>query len=303
MHCDYLNVTIPEGHSDSVRTELLSIVTTAGAIAVNRGLYRVATGGTFKHEEKRGFHFFGASGDMLASLRGLGALAPYLAAIGDVPHNVSLMHVAHDVHGSDSPTVLKHLVKKVRSADGIRLTRKKLNPQTQVMTVLSQGRDGRDTGTVYLGRRKSEVWAKVYDKQHERYQRASESVPPCTRYELSASGKSGASLRDVYEPDAIFWHFMSEVLPAPENAPAWVPGGAGFSLPPRVSYLPAEALKRLVEGSAQLEQMFELVDRIGPHGYARFLRLVNDCYKAHVSPTINRFLVEGATDSLEAERS
>lgn len=303
MHCDYLNVTVPEGHSDIVRSELLNIVTTAGAIAVNRGLYRVATGGTFKHEEKRGFHFFGASGDMLSSLRGLGALAPYLAAIGDVPHNVSLMHVAHDVHGSDSPTVLKHLVKKVRSASGIRLTRKKLNPQTQVMSVLSQGRDGRDTGTLYLGRRKSEVWAKVYDKQHERFQRASEEVPPCTRYELSASGKSGASLRDVYEPEAIFWHFMSEVLPAPENAPEWVPGGAGFTLPPRVSYLPAEALKRLVEGSEQLSQMFEFVDRIGPEGYARFLRLLNDRYRAHSTSTINRSVGHAASGPPRGERA
>lgn len=303
MHCDYLNITVPEGHSDSVRSDLLSIVTATGAIAVSRGLYRVATGGTFKHEEKRGFHFFSASGDMLAALRGFGAFASYLTAIGDAPHNVSLMHVAHDVHGSDSPTVLKHLVKKARSAGGISLTRKKLNPQTQVLTMLSQGRDGRDTGTVYLGRRGAEVWAKVYDKQHERFQRAGVEMPPCTRHELSVSGKAGASLGDAYQPDAIFWHFMSEVLPAPENAPEWVPGGLGFSLPPRVSYLPSEALKRLIEGSAQLTQMFELADRMGPHGYARFLRLMNDRYKAHVSTTINRGLVGDGSKLSEAERA
>lgn len=303
MHCDYLNITVPEGHSDSVRAELLSIVSATGAIAVNRGLYRVATGGTFKHEEKRGFHFFSASGDMLASLRGFGAFSSYLSAIGDAPHNVSLMHVAHDVPGSDSPTVLKHLVKKARSTGGIRLTRKKLNPQTQVLTMLSQGRDGRDTGTVYLGRRGAEVWSKVYDKQHQLFQVMGREVPPCTRYELSVSSKAGASLRDAYEPEAIFWRFMSEVLPAPENAPDWVAGGAGFSLPPKVSYLPSEALKRLVEGSAQLTQMFELADRMGPHGYARFLRLMNDRYKAHVSATINRGSVENLSGLSEADRA
>lgn len=281
MHCDYLNVTVPESDAQPVESELLSIVSSIGASAVATGIYKLTSGGTFKTEPKRGFQFFSASGDFLATLRSHGLYDTYLSAIALAPHNVSLMHVAHDLYGSDSPALLAQIVKRTRKEPGIRLTRKRLNPRSQVRTLFSQSADGRDTGTVYLGTRKSEVWAKVYDKQQERLQNAGQETPPCTRYELSVSGKAGASLKDAHSPAAIFWHFMSEVLQRPPGAPEWVKGGLGYALPPKVALLPAEALKRLVESSPQLRQMFTLSDRIGPKGYERFLRLLHDAYEEH----------------------
>jgi len=281
MHCDYLNVTVPDGDADSVTGELLSIVSAVGGSAVMPGLFKLATGGTFKTEAKRGFQFYSASGDFLAGLRGHGMFENYLSAFAG-PHNVSQMHIAHDVYGTDTPALLGKLVKRTRKEPGVRLTRKKLNARTQVKTLFSASADGRDTGTVYLGNRKAEVWAKVYDKQNERLQNANQEIPPCTRYELSVSGKAGASLRDAHSPEAIFWNFMSDVLPAPSDAPEWFKGGQGFSLPPKVALLPAEALKRLIESSPHYDQIFALADRMGPHGYDYLLRLINARHNTHL---------------------
>lgn len=280
---DYLNTTVPDGHAHVVQSELLKIVTSVGATAVAEGLFKLSTGGTFKVTEKTNFVVYGASGDMLAALRDQGAFATYLSALADVPHNVSLMHATQDYYFSDSPKIIRSLVKKVRSKKGLRLSRKRLDPCKQVRTLLSQSPHGEDTGTVYLGGRKAEVWAKAYDKQQERMVNAGQEVPPCTRFELSVSGKAGACLKDAYSPEAIFWHFMSEVLPRPPGAPEWVPGRQGFDLPPKVALLPAEALRRLVESSPQLQQMFSLSDAVGRHGYEFFLRCLNDQYQRHLN--------------------
>ena len=281
MHCDYLNITVPETDSDTVHGELLEVISTVGASAVYDGLFKLPTGGTFKTEEKRGFTMFGTSGDFLATLRSHGLFPTYLSAFAGLPHNVSQMHIAHDLP-IDSPREIRRLYAKVQSDDGLRLTRKKLHPSSQVKKLTSPGGDGRETGTIYLGTRRAEVWAKVYDKQLERKQRANQDIPTTTRYELSVSGKAGASLRDAQDPEAIFWHFMSEVLPAPPDAPEWVKGGLGYSLPSKIALLPAEALKRLLENSAQLQQMFDLSERIGPHGYDYLLRQINERYQEHV---------------------
>jgi hypothetical protein len=289
MHCDYLNITVPEDASGGVTQEVLKIVSAVGAQAVTRGLYKLATGGTYKVDDKLGFSFFSASGDMLSALRGSDSFASYLSAFASVPHRVSNMHVAHDLHGSDSPAILKALVKKARSGAGIKLTRKKLNPQTQVKSILSQSVDGRETGSVYLGSRTAEVRAIVYDKQNERLQRASVVVPPCTRFELSVSGKVGVSLRDAQLPDAVFWHFMRDVLPVPSGVPDWAPNGVFFELPAKVALLPATALKKLIQDSPQVEQMFRLADSVGPKGYEYMLRLINDQYQRH-----SRVVAEGS---------
>lgn len=281
MHCDYLNVTVPESHSSDVESDLLGIITSAGAACVYDGLYKLTSGGTYKAESKRGFSFFSASGDFLATLRANGLFSTYLAAFAGVPHNVSMMHVAHDVPG-DSSKEIKRLWRKVRSDTGIKLTRKRLRPETQVKKLTSPGIDGRETGTIYLGTRKSEVWAKAYDKQLERLQRANQHIAPVTRFELAVSGKAGASLRDAYDPDAIFWHFMSDVLPAPPDAPPWEKGGVGFSLPEKIALLPAEALRRLVQTSPQLQQMFDLSDRIGAHGYEYLLRQIHSRHEEYL---------------------
>lgn len=283
MHADYLNITVPTTQVVPVQSEILSVISSVGAVGSAGGVYRLATGGTFKVDERRGFTLFGASGDALGALRGASLYESYLSPFALVPHNVSLLHIAHDVRG-DAPTVLKSLVAHSRGSRGLKLSRKRLNPETQVRTLLSMGRDGRDTGTVYLGTRKAECRAKVYDKSDERFRRAGLEIPPTVRYELEVTGKTGVSLKDAYEPEAIFWHFMSDIFgSAPSGISEWVPGGQGFSIAPGVPSLPAESLRRLLDGSPFLAQCFALADSIGPHGYEYFLRLLHERYGAVTS--------------------
>ena len=282
MHCDYLNTTVPDTHSDSIKSDILNIASSVGAVAVQDGLYKILKSGTLKIDDKRGFTLFSASGGFLSALRDYGAFASYLSIISDVPHNVSLMHVAHDIQGDNSPATLGRIYKRATGDRGVRLTRKRVK---YVKKLMSPGPDGRDTGTVYLGHRRSEVWAKVYDKSKERFDNAGVDVPPCTRYELSVSGKAGASLRDAYSPAPMFWHFMTNVLSGAPEGSEWSPGSQGFTLPPNVALLPAESLRRLLESSPQFSQMLTLADQIGPHGCEYFLRLVNDRVREHQRST------------------
>ena len=225
MHADYLNVTMPDGDAPDVESELLKIVAAVGGTSITDGLYKLTSGGTFRSEAKRNFHYFGVSGDFLATLREHALYDAYLGAVAYAPHKVTRLDIAHDVYDSDSPAVLARLVRATRSEKGVRLSRKKLNPQTQVRTMFSMSDDGRDTGLVYLGGRTAEVKAKVYDKRLERKQVANVDFPACTRFELTVTDKVGVSLRDAQSPEAIFWNFMSEVLPAPPDASEWVKGG------------------------------------------------------------------------------
>jgi len=283
MHCDWLTVTVPEGDAHGVSGLLLNLITSVGGLAVGEGLFRVCKS-TYKHGTKAGFSYFSASGGVLDTLRSHGMYTTYLTAIADVPHRVTRLDVAHDVYGQSTIAEINRLYRKSRSP-GIALTRKRLK-SNQVTRILRPDRFGEDTGTINFGRRgKAEVTARVYDKAAERWERAGEEFPPCTRYELTVTHKAGATLKDAHSPDAIFWHFMSEILTAPPDAPQWVKGDEiGFHLA-KVASLPSEALKRLVERSPQLLQMFELADEIGPYGYDRLLRLINDRHDAYLRST------------------
>ena len=284
MHCDWLNVTVPEGDADRVSGTLLNLVTSIGGLAVCEGLYRLSDKSTFKYENKRGFSLFSASGGVLSALRSNGLFPTYLNAVGEVPHRVTRLDVAHDVYDRSTIKEIRRLSRKSKSP-GIALSRKKLKVN-QVTKILRPDRFGNETGTINFGHRaRNEVTARVYDKANERFERVGEEMPPCTRYELTVTDKAGASLKDAYSPEAVFWHFMSEILSPPSDAPQWIKGASGFNLGPKVSLLPSEALRRLVERSPQLLQMFELADDIGPHGYDRLLRLINAQHDAYLRST------------------
>lgn len=294
MHSDYLNVTVPDTDSRSVTESLLEIVSSVGAVAAHKGLYKLSGRGTLKLGGKPGYELYSASGGLLEALREHGMYSTYLTVFGEVPHRVTQLHVAHDVYDLDAPKLLQALYRRADGQPGIHLTRKRAQPKQ----IMAPGRDGRTTGTVYLGTRKSEAWAKVYDKAQERWDRAREEWPPCVRFELSVSGKAGVSLRDAYSPESIFWHYMRDVLgPPPSDVPDWEPGAQGFSLPSKVSLLPAEALRRLVESSPQLEQMLDLSRQLGPHGYAHLMRLINARCLQHARASTDQpgFAMDGAS--------
>lgn len=277
MHCDWVNISVPEDSTPEVDRELRLILGSIGALSGLRQatgeLHKLSSGGTLKKTDGRGFSFYGASGAFLEALRANDLFDNYLSVFASVPHSVTRMDIAHDVF-TDAPPVLRKLYSDCKKGK-IQLTRKRLSPG-QFSWSQHVRDDGADSGTVYLGRRTSEVYAKVYDKLKERQDAGfSDYTTPTTRYELTVSGKQGISLADVQRPVALFWRYMSGILPRPKSVPDWSPlDDAGFSVRPRRSLLPAEVLKQSVEDSLELDKLIGLARDIGPHGYDYFLSLL-----------------------------
>jgi len=276
MHADYLSVTMTEDSYELVMSEVMPLLGTLGIAGAHEGLMKLINGGSLKMGATRGgVHHVSGSGAFLDALRAHNLYQNYLHILGSVPHRVTRLDVAHDVY-CDSPRVLKRLQRRAYKGD-IQLTRKKIDPHTQVKNIMGLDREGRSTGTLYLGPPKPQVVsAKIYDKRHERWSRAGKDIPATLRYELKLGRKAHVSLRDAWEPDPVFWHYMSDLLPAPEGVPQWTPHGEGFHLPPGIEVLPAQSLKRLVETSDLADRMISLADRIGPNGFDYLLRLLGD---------------------------
>lgn len=283
MIIDYLSVTMTEESHAAVIEEITPILAHIGVVSAFQGVYKLSSGGALKTGPTRGsVYHVSASGDMLSALRAENLYQNYLSVLSEVPHRITRMDVALDVH-CDAPKALKRLTKRAYAGD-IKLTRNRVDPRTQVQKVLGLNREGRETGTLYLGPKKPQIAkCRVYDKRQERWNRVGLDIPPTLRYELQLGRKSNCSLRDAWEPDPVFWHFMQDLLPAPSGVPEWVPYGEGFKLPPSVALLPAEALKRLLESSDVTDRLLSLSDRIGPQGFEYLVRLLRN---KHESKTI-----------------
>ena len=278
MHADYLSVTMSEENCHAVVDELTPILAHLGIASAYEGLYKLHTGGTLKTGRSRGpAHHVSASGDFLNALRGYNLWAEYLMILGARPCRVTRLDIAQD-YQCDAPVELRKFRKKVE-AGKVSLTRRKLDLQTQYNAIMSLNRYGEESGTVYIGPRSVQVAGlKVYDKAKQQYDKFGRDMPPTLRWELKLGRKAGLSLRDAYEPDPVFWHYMSDLLPAPDGVPAWVPNDDKLSLPTRTKLLPAESLKRLVESSDSFARAFTLADMIGAHGMDYFVRLLTELY-------------------------
>jgi len=276
MICDWATVTVPERHSHEVYGELKLLLHAVGALQATEEIWRIGASSTVKVVERNGFTVFGTSGGVLGELRSRDLFDDYLSVFSSVPHRVSRMDIAHDVF-SPSHKILKSIYNRANSGS-IQLTRKTLNPGPQIRRIMSKGSDGLDTGTVYLGTRKSEVSARIYDKQNEVLSKGGPDIGPTTRYELTITDKAGASLRDVHQPNAAFWHFMSDVLPPPANAPVWEKGFSGYVIDRKSDLLPAELLAKKVALSSDIRSLLELADEIGPNGFKYLVRQLEARY-------------------------
>ena len=274
MHVDYLNVTVPETDAPSPERAIRSILAEVGAESVKAGLWKLqGSWGSFKLEPVGKVRRFSASGGVLDAVRAAGLYGTFLAAFQDVPHRVTLMDVAHDVAGADAPSAVMALKERIVSGPGVGLTRKRLRPG-QFHFELGVDHQRRETGTVYLGQRTAEVRARIYDKGHEMRSKGRGDPGDLLRYELTVTGKVGVSLKDASVPEPLFWHYMRHVLTPPEGVADWVPGGLGYALPPKIALLPAEALRRKVENSTELESWGLLADSLGPQGRVWLLGLL-----------------------------
>ena len=282
--CDYVSCTTPREHYPEVSASLLELLRAAGGHAEQDGLLRLGERGTFKHQVKYGVGVYSLSGDALAELRRSRAvfdwLGEWLTIIGAYSHRVTRLDAAVDIPAEASAVVGRFYQRARRGR--VQITRKSFRPQEVKRWFGPAVVDGRETGTVYLGARgKRDVTVRVYDKRNEVLQRVVDDHGPLTpellalndpgplvRYELEFGRKVEKTLRDVYEPAKLFWHYAREsLLPGlePADVGSWEPHAVGFSVP-RSESLPAEQLRLLLDTSKDIQRAVVLADRCGLNG-------------------------------------
>jgi hypothetical protein len=273
---DYVSITSPLDDGDKVMEGISPLLDLMGAAQESSILYRFPEGGTLKAMgmPSRGVHYVSASGRAIASIRSRQLLDTFLMSFSQVPHNVSRMDIAMDV-----PLYAPDLLPKVyrEAHEGrLRVTRKSRPPKQTFGPVPYEMPSKRVTGSVYLNDpRKAEIALRIYDKRAELLERTGEDIgEDRVRLEL-VLGKSGASLRDVSQPLALFYHRMPECLVTrpPGPIPDWVPTSEPFHVE-RIESLPYERLKALVESSSDVGRILKLTDELGPEGYRLFLKLL-----------------------------
>lgn len=292
VFCDWLDVTYsPES---SPYDALVGLLLVLGAEVRPDGKFGMG-GGVLKIERRARFLRVSASGAVLSDLRDRGAFLEFLDVLASHPHKVTRLDAALDVP-QDGAKVLAGL--RSRYPDGqVALGRKAL----PVRLMLDVRPDGSETGTFYVGHRSAaRATARVYDKAWERLQRAGESGPPRTRYEVTVRKDYGATLRDAAEPRRLFWHVASPaLLDAPDDVESWDSGWGGgwrsVDLPER---LPSEVLGRRVEHSPELDLLIEVAERMGPEGRVWLARRLLDRLGVQGGPLSLR-APAGAPEALE----
>jgi hypothetical protein len=169
-----------------------------------------------------------------------------------------MLHATQDYHClSTSASILA--VKASGISGDLALSRKRLLP-SQIRSLLQVNAEGLETGTIYLGNRaNADVWAKVYDKREERKARGGSDPGPVVRVEIAVQSDVGATLRDAFNPESLFFHFAGRTLvQSPPDLPEWVAHGDGFLCSPRVERTLPERMDRLLSFSMDIQKLLGL---------------------------------------------
>lgn len=291
---DFCNVSLPRESYSVVVDDVLDVAYECGAWSRYPGLVCVDGGGALKFGERGQVGWLSMSGGLLAALRRSSRLLDVLTIIGSESHRVTTLHACLDVV-ADAPSIVARLYRRAK-AGNVGLTRKKI-PASQVRKFTRVGHiDGRDTGTVYLGNRRRDVRAKVYDKRNELLDRAIDEhgsssaivalndSGPLVRYELEVGRKVGATLRDVNEPASMFVHFMSGLLDCRhiDGVQPWGPHALGYEVGQRPEPNYARQLELLLEHSPDIKRAVTIADKLGREGrrYLTSKLLVLDASKS-----------------------
>lgn len=282
VFADALDVTLDPLDWRPLRLALLPLFDQLGLSTVldvpaeSSGQWRTADGrGTFITQRHPTVTKIGASGHLLGILRTAKLLDTFLSHVGSHPHKVTRLDASMDLP-VDAPPLLRQLLRRARTGDGLQLTRKRV-PKLDVDAHLSLRLDNRLSGTGYFGSRTAPVRLCVYDKQHEQQSKGAFDAPPCLRYELRFRNGQ-PTLRDVSAPAAIFWHHMSGILRPPVGVLPWSPSQDPFR-PTPTTLDPDYRLRRRVESSPDLRAMVSLARQMhGSSGLDVLLREIVDAY-------------------------
>lgn len=270
--CDYLNVTVPFEHAGAVRESLLPFIDSLGSFeevddglfqflelrAGSRGRLDVQKAGVLKMKRRGQVLIVSASGAVLSRMRSKGSYGEYLSILSAFPHRVSMLHATADYFVSSPPAVISQ-VKAAASAGSLALTRKHLQP-SQCRYVLGTDCEGAETGTAYLGQKaNADVWAKVYDKRHERISQGYSDPGSIVRVEVAIQSGAAATLRDAADPFDAFFHFAGRSLvEAPPEFSGWLPHGEGYVLGERRERTLFERFENLLEGSRDIRRLADM---------------------------------------------
>lgn len=270
VFCDWLDVTTPPTEEYRLRSELGIILSGSCGSKITDDLYDLG-GGKVKLSTMRGIFRVSVSGTAIRVLQLQGMWANLLAELADGPHRVTRLDAATDLD-LDGADALEALETAYHRGE-VRLSRRPI--RTKVMHSVRPS-DGRKTGTWYAGHRSgAEITCRVYDKAQQIFDTTGDSVPPRTRAELTV--RKGCTLRDAFEPERVFWHYMAPaIFQRPSHVPEWASGWAEGWTMERVELLPAQRLKALIERSPDLAAIIELSDAVGVHGRSMALRLIED---------------------------
>jgi hypothetical protein len=270
--CDWLDVTFAPDNWPYPELNLLLLG--AGFIVrreITGGSTYVPPGGfgTVKFIQARKYAKVSLSGSSCGVLRDRGLWGEILSILSSSPHKVTRLDAALDLP-MDAAPFIAHL--RGQYPDGfVNLGRKAL----PVKVMLEVRSDGLESGTYYVGHRTSaRRTCRVYDKALEMLAKRGCKIPPTTRVEVTARKDAGATLRDAYMPDGLFWDIASPaILKAPEGVPVWVPDTEmGFPSPSN-PFEPAEVLRRRIESSAEIEALIAVADSMGDAGRQYMIHL------------------------------
>lgn len=267
VFCDWLDVTTPPDREHALLSCLGPLICAAGGSKLSDDLYDLG-GGKVKMGIMRRVFRVSLSGSCVRALQVQGLWETFLAELGEGPHRVTRLDAAVDldVDGADSIATLQ----AAYPLGHVALSQRRI----RITELLSTRSDGRKTGTWYAGHRSgAEVTCRVYDKAQQVLDTRGDSIPPRTRAELTV--RKGCTLRDAFQPERVFWHYMAPaIFERPSEAPEWSSGWAEGWTMEKIDILPAQRLKGLIERSPELAAIIELADSLGSGGRSMAIRLI-----------------------------
>lgn len=294
--CDYVTVTVPATEGPVLRGALSDVCLQLPEAETDPLGVRVGSFGLVRFAERPGVAIASASGVVLQRLRVARLLDEFCASVAYAgAHKVTRLDAASDLI-CDPPAVFVSTRDRLR-ATGCRLSRK-LVPPSRITSIENLRADGRLTGTVNVGHRRSaETTAVAYDRQHNCVCKGMPDPGPLFRFEVR-TGVPGLTLRDVVEPAPVFYRYASpDLVPRPDGVPEWVPYGEGFTVERR-SRTELERLERLVDTSSDLARIFRLLDAIEGDGLAELQRLIRRRYARHLNGQALGLSAEGVAAPL-----
>lgn len=283
VFCDFFTLTTPKENHAALIAALQPFFAELGCTHDRNGYgYRSTSNGLFSWRERHAVAVYTASGSFLSDLRDHSLLNHFLAELALFPHRVSSADFTVDEYVFSPPRLSQ--IYELGVSGSLSFTRKAIS-RSHVRSLLTpaaypNNSNYRDTGTLYIGTKGShEVYAKVYDKRQELLAKHGVTICDTLRHELTVSHRMGITLRDVSLPTSCFYHFYPPELLPTAQCDRWAPMAEGYTLPKLPERLPAQLLKQRVEGSKDLQDMFELADKVGIEGLTYLLTVVKSAYQ------------------------